>query len=696
MNKILVNSLKNLAIVALLLMCSNVFVSCEDEITDERRFTFTGQLISDYLKDNEEFSHFCKILQKASIGKKASGNMLTTLSTYGSYTCFAPTNKAIEEFLLEQSQDPKSGITSANVNELSQEAATEIAKNHIIEMGYRTIDVNGGNFPQYTMNRRPVELSTETNSQGQVVMLLNNKSVITKKDVEVENGYVQVIDHALNPSNNLLPDQLAMYENDFSLFSEALKATGWDEELRISDIDPNYDGTQTHPGLLSKAEGTAPYPEEWQQRYTLLVETDDLFADQTKNHLGEPITTIEKLEEFAQKFYGTEAPGEYKNRNNALNKFIAYHILDRRLYYKAKGLGGFIMEDYENGNFKSDVNTPDAHDRSDYFETMLQYSIIKVTRPKAGTELELDIVLNYAQEEGTELKNPDMDNHLNIVVLPSNKLGIEDFVSDTKNGTIHAIDKILIYNEQEMAGNVLNERMRWDITSFFPELTNNGVRWAFEDSKHKITYIPHNYCKRLEVLSATTNIFYLLPTGRVNLGGYANYQGDEFLIDGQYDFKYRIPYVPEGRYELRFGYSQSDKRGVIQIYLDGEICGIPVDLRNSAEAQAKIGWFDETEMTQNEILEKDKAMRNKGFMKGPASCHLDLQNPTSATGNMRFSKYCIRKIIGTFPLGKKEGGHWIRIKSVTENSTDEQFNQDYFEIVPTTVLSNPSKPEDQY
>ncbi len=695
MNKILVTSLKNLTIAALLLFCGNVFVSCEDEITDERRFTFTGELISDHLRNNEEFSHFCKILQKASIGKKASGNMLTTLSTYGSYTCFAPTNKAIEEFLHEQSQDPKSGITSDDVNDLTPEAATEIAKNHIIEMGYRTIDVNGGNFPQYTMNRRPVELSTETNAQGHVVMKLNNKSEIIRKDIEVENGYIQVIDHALNPSNNLLPDQLAIYE-EFSLFSDALKATGWAEEISYPEIDPNYDGTQVHPGLLTKAEGEAPYPEEWQRRYTLLVEPNDLFADPSKHHLDEPITTIEKLEEFAQKFYGTEAAGEYKNKNNALNKFIAYHIIDRRLYYKAKGLGGFIMEGYENGDFKSEVNLPTTHDRSDYFETMLQYSLMKVTRPKSGTELEYDIVINYAQEEGTELRNPDMDNHLNIVVQPSSKVEIEDFVSDTKNGTIHTIDKILIYDEDEMRGNVLNERMRWDITSFFPELTNNGVRWAFENSKHKITYIPQNYCERLEVLSPTTNIFYLLPTGRVSLGGYSNYQGDEFLIDGQYDFRYRIPYVPEGRYELRFGYSQSDKRGVIQIYLDGEICGIPVDLRNSAEAQAKIGWFDETGMTQNEILEKDKAMKNKGFMKGPASCHLDLKNPTSVTGNMRHSNQCIRKIIGTFPLGKKEGGHWIRIKSVTENSTDEQFNQDYFEIVPTTVLSNPSKPEDQY
>ena len=685
-------SLKNSAIVALSLFCANTFVSCEDNIPSERRFTFTGELISDHLKNNpEKFSSFCEILEKASIGKKASGNMLMTLSTYGSYTCFAPTNKAIEEYLLEQSQDPKSGITSPYLEELSDSMASVIAKNHIIEMGYRTIDVNDGNFPQATMSRRTIVLGTEA-VDGQVRLMLNSSANIIEKDIETENGYIQVIDKALNPSNNLLAEQIALY-GEFSLFSEALKATGWDEKISNFEIDPNYDGTLIDPGF--SPEGKAPYPKEWNKRYTLLAETNDIFEDPTKNHLGEPITDLAGLQRLAETFYGTEAQDDYKNPENALNKFIAYHILDRRLYYKSNsGPGGFIMENYENGNFKSDVNLPRAYDRYDYFETMLKYSIIKVTRPKAETEMEDEIVLNYSQEEGTMCIDPKMEEYLNVIVQPVDRLEIADFNGDAKNGTIHPINKILIYNENEMGGNVLNERMRWDIASIFPELTNNGVRWDFKTNDHKITYIPHDYCERLRVRSTTTKIYYLLPT-ETKMDTYSNYQGDELIIKGQYDFEYRLPYVPVGTYEIRFGYSQSSQRGVIQIYVDDNIAGIPVDLRSSGEAQAKIGWFNEKDMSHNEILENDKAMRNKGFMKGPASCHIDMANPSSPAGNMRYSDHCIRKIVGTYQLGQKEGGHWLRVKSVTENATTEEFNQDYLEIVPTTVITNPNKPEDQ-
>ena len=55
----------------------------------------------DHLKENEKYDNFCFILKKAKIGKKA-GNMLTTLSTYGSYTCFAPTNEAVDSFIAQQ------------------------------------------------------------------------------------------------------------------------------------------------------------------------------------------------------------------------------------------------------------------------------------------------------------------------------------------------------------------------------------------------------------------------------------------------------------------------------------------------------------------------------------------------------------------------------------------------------------------
>lgn len=691
MNKSFITNLKKFIFGAFVLTCGTGFVSCVENIPEENRFTFTGELIADHLENNPEFSMFCKILEKASIGEKASGNLLKTLSTYGSYTCFAPTDSAIEVFMSEQVKDPLSGITSTDVDDLTPAAATNIAKNHIIEMGYRTIDINYGIFPQVTMSRYSIPLSTAVDSiDGTVYVVVDNLSRVIKKDIETENGYIQVINKVINPSNLALPEQFKLYP-ELSIFTEALHKTGLSDSIREFEIDPDYDGLLFGPIKIQK-EGEAPYPEEWRQRYTILAETDSVFA-------ANNINDINDLQTFAEKFYTTECHKDsFTNPGHALNKFVAYHILDRRLHYASNsGPGGFIMENYVGGGgFKSEVNMPTSHDRYDYFETKLPYTLIKVTRPfskSSPEELKSELVINYAQENGTVCKDPNMQNHLNIVIIKSENSGIKNFNNQATNGTIHTLNKILVYNEQEMAGNVLNERMRWDVASLFPEFTNNDIRWAL-NTKYKITYIPNNYCKRLVVNSSDSYVYYLRPTG-TSLGGYPNYQGDELLVCGKYDFEYRIPYVPAGDYEIRFGYSQSNLRGVCQFYFDDQICGIPVDLRNSEEAKAKVGWFDESELSASEIMENDKAMRNKGYMKAPASYHLDQDNPDSPSGNMRYSELAVRKIVGTFKLDKSRD-YWLRFKNVTENSTDDQFNQDYLEIVPTTVITNPNKPEDQY
>ena len=94
MKKSFGTKMKVWALGALSIVASGAFTGCSDEIPEESRFTFTGELIADHLKNNpDKYENFCEILKKAKINKKG-GNMLTTLSTYGSYTCFAPTDKA--------------------------------------------------------------------------------------------------------------------------------------------------------------------------------------------------------------------------------------------------------------------------------------------------------------------------------------------------------------------------------------------------------------------------------------------------------------------------------------------------------------------------------------------------------------------------------------------------------------------------
>lgn len=706
MNKTLAKSLKVLAMSTMLLIPCSTFMGCDDEIDESNRFTFKGELIATHLQNNpDKFSNFAEILRKARIGDKASGNMLRTLSTYGSYTCFAPTNEAVEKFLQDQYNrylnGEDTGITGPTLEELSDSMATVIAKNHIIERGYRTIDIEGnGSFPRPTMNRRSTTISWPQDNDGQPYALINDHSRIITQDVQMENGFIQVISEVLNPSNKPVPELLIAHEG-FKIFGEALFLTGYDEYLRLHVIDKEYDNTDFEPNSGIGKEGKAPYPDEKRQRFTLFVEPDDVLANPANNHLNIPITTIDALVKFAEEWYGTEARGEYENPNNALNKFVAYHILDRQLQYStSSGPGGFIMENYTGNNgFNSEVNMPTYFDRYDYFETKLPYTMIKVTKPFTNPKLATELVINYAQEMGTVCKDPRMAKHINVVIERASdtqkRPGLEKFDQNSINGFIHAIDRILVYNEAEMAGNILNERMRWDVSSFFPELTNNGIRWASQDIS-KTTYIPDGYCERFKVLSNDTHVYYLHPHA-TSTGGYANYQGDELLVTGTYDFKYRIPHVPTGDYEIRFGFSQSDLRAVTQFYFDDKICGIPVDMKwTKNNTYVVMGWFKEideetgTALTEEEIIAKDKTMRNHGFMKGPASCHLEKGK------SMRESELAIRKIIGTYRLNNGTE-YWLRFKNVTENTDGkQQFNQDFLEIVPTTIISDPLKPEDIY
>lgn len=707
----MLRKVQTLVLASIAAVSAMTFIACDDEIDQSNRYTFKGELISTYLENNpEQFSNFTAILRQAKIGKNAerSGSVLKTLSTYGSYTCFVPTNEAVEAYLQQQYElyleGERTGIHSPYLEELSDSMALEIAKNHIIERGYKTTDINEGAFPMNTMNRRFTTVEFITNEEGRVYPFLNNSARIIDQDLEKENGYVQVVDAVLNPSNKLLHELIGSQEG-FSLFNQAIMATKLDtllakyhleyiEDGVVTEYDGTMDAKEVFGIALDSEPSASPYPKEYKQKYTVLIEPDELFHSKGINNLNDLVA-------FAEKWYGTAAKGDYTNPENALYKFIAYHIIDRQLLYSSStGPGGFIMENYENENYNSKVNLNQNFDSYEYYETMLPYTMIKVTKPYTNDQLKKEIVINYAQDGGTRIINPEMQEHINVIVERSGTTkkkypSLADFDQNALNGIIHTIDRIIVHNEDEIAGNILNERIRIDISAAFPELTNNGVRWDLSTpGVVVVTYIPPTFCKGLEVLNTDTEIFYFRPHA-TGLGSYANYQGDEFIVEGKYDFRYRLPHVPEGVYELRFGYPRGYYRGVCQFYVDGKIAGIPVDLRWRVEPKADeaVGWVSYDALSDDEIKQQDQAMRNRGFMKGPASIVLDAE---AEGGTMRDSEQSIRKIVGTFRFNK--GDHWMRFKDVTENSNGvmKQFDQDYIELVPTGVINNPLKPEDIY
>ena len=701
MNHKISKKLKALVLASMASVIGLGITGCDDEIDKSNRFTFKAELISTHLQNNpDKFSSFTSILSKAKRGNKSSGSILKTLSTYGSYTCFAPTNEAIDAFLAQEYEKylngENTGITDPSIEFLSDSMATVIAKNHIIEMGYKTIDISSGAFPGNTMSGRFTTVFWNNDEvTGQVYIMLNNSARIIAQDLEMENGYIQVIDGVLNPSNKLLPELIGSH-NSFSLFHEAIMLTGLDALLSQFEIDPEYDGTaESTARLASESNSKAPYPKYNNKRFTVLVEPDELYKS-----LG--YETIDDIIALANKWYTTTKTGapitdeirnDYTHRDNPLNQYVAYHIIDRQLKYSSStSPGGFIMENYVNEGYSSLVNLNQSFDSYEYYETMMPNTMIKVTKPYTNTELRNEIVLNYAQEMGTVARNPEMRNHMNVIVEKFENTitkypGLANFDQGARNGIIHVIDRILIYNEEEMHGNVLNERMRFDFGTLLPELTTNNVRYAPWPNAgtlcgHGEYEIPDGYAKNLKILNGDTHVFYTSP---YTWG--CNYLGDEFLAIGKYDFAYKLPPVPAGTYELRVGYTANGMRSITQFYVDNKICGIPVDLRIGA-TDARIGYkADVADDTENE--ENDRVMRNHGYMKAGNSFTSQWQSGDGKKTARSYSN-AIRKIITTMRF---EGEHWIRIKKV-DDIPNSQMNHDYIEIVPTSIV-NSYIPEDR-
>lgn len=584
---------------------------CNTDNVDEYYVTFTGDMIYSYLKSEpESFSEFIQIIDDVSLKGM--------LSAYGSYTCLAPTNEAIDNYLSSLGDN-------FTYDSLSYDEKDYIARTHIIPKEYLTSELVTGAIPTANMNQRYILINFTTDSAGSLVIKVNNDSKITEKDIEVYNGSIQVLDNVLSPSNAQIPDLIAENE-DASIFSAALVLTGLDDSLRLVE-DESYEPVDDFTGIYGT--GNVPSPEYRKYGYTVFVESDEVLA-------ANGINTLEDLKQYAASVYTSNSEvTDPTDERNSLNQFMAYHLLDKMVYYNS---------------FMYTTNSVDNVEHYEYQETMLSNTLMRVTDGNDGL-----------------LINDDEDREVDGVTILSPEDGVDQ---SAINGVFHFIDNILTYNDN-VETLLLNSRIRFDVTSLLPELMTNGIRGLSGEDY----CFPDGYFKNLD-FSSESRIYYLGPRTTWN-----DYQGDEIMALGSYDFTLRLPPVPAGTYELRFGYTANEKRGVAQFYVDSDPIGIPLDLRILA-TDSKIGWEEDSE-TSDDGVENDKMMRNRGYMKGP-----------DTYGSMYYDNFLLardnsgglRRIIGTFAFDNAEP-HYLRIKSVLEDD-DTQFHLDYLEFVPKSIYAS--------
>lgn len=589
----------------LLLLVVLAFTSC---IEKEQAFTtFTGDLIYSFLKKDTTYSEFVKVVDKA--GLKGM------LSAYGQYTCLAPTNNAFRRYY-------KSLGTNFSFTNLTEAQVDTLARMHIVQNTYLTYNLEVGVLPNSNMMQRFIEVKIDAMTMK---MVLNDSSQIVSKDNEVYNGVVQGIDRILQSSNFQLPDFIKS-NPQLSIFSEALVLTRLSDSLRKIE-DKNYKMLEGYNDDYQNRQVLQPTHRRF--AYTAFVESNELLKSYNIKNIADLIQKAKELYPSDNQY-----DNDYTNRNNSLNKFIAYHLINKII-----PLNKFFYSDNATKNY-----TPD-----EFLETMLPYHLIRASRVNS------QVTLNSGSTQTAHV--------------------LETGSKTTINGVYHFVDKILAYTEN-VEQSLTSTRFRFDVACLFPELTNNNMRGSrnvcqVRNSTGDSYNLNMGYCDYIKT-NKDTRIMY--QAGKKDQWG--EFQADDFEIIGPYDFTFRLLPVPPGTYELRYCYAVWVDRSTTQIYFDNKPIGIPIDLTILA-SNPKMGWIRDSETSDNGY-ENDKMMRNRGYMKGPTTI-------ISNGGPARDDSYKIRVVVGTFTFNNYEA-HTLRFKTVLQDAK-RNCTLDYFELVPKSVFS---------
>lgn len=665
--------------------------SCKEDIDESNLYTFTGETIEDFLANrSDQYSSFNYILSRVGYDK--------ILSAYGTYTCFAPNNKAVQEYIDSLYDDTSNkdfehnGMTSRGLEGLSDSLCNDIALYHLLSTEVMGVDLSNG-FTSSTLLGRIISASVDTLTSD---IKINNFSAITTMDNELENGVVHEIDNVLRRSNRLVAGELEQHP-EFSIFSQALNMTGLGDSLILEKKMAKYTVTNTYNFYV---------PEECRMGYTLFAESDETLA-------ANNINSIDELIEFANNAYARCADqgsgwydyyrnkgfqvstgNDYTSPTNALNMYVRYHILkyfvpyDKLVYSFNEVAKATLFE---------------------YYETMLPFTLMKVTRISGKRRLNRWVanstLTDRVAEEGSD----------NIRTVLREGIEVKNNNIMASNGFIHPIADMLVYDQAVPTG-VLNERLRFDDTALFPEMTSNSFRLISDAEVNALNAgktgsdgalggnyirIPEGFFDNLAFYNGENTRLYYLP-GQSN--GWSNYQGDEFNCMGAYDFAFRLPPVPDGTYELRMGYTANGNRGMLQFYLGRsreltsmKALDIPLDMRRvpvnnpdgSPDTNSGTGWSLYTN-TDDMGVESDANMHNLNWMRGPLYYTVGKGGSTVARANAQD----LRRIITKMQF--EQGEYWLRFKTVLPELTTSQFHLDYIELCPENVYNNNQYVEDMY
>ena len=282
--------LKKIYWMLLIVLCA----ACNDPYDGDTFVVFDTQPAATYLSSrSEDFSEWIHIMKYADLYNAV--NQATQR-----FTLFVPNNTAVQEFYTRR------GVSS--IEELGTEYARNLVSYHIIQdtINQATFIEKEGALAKRTVSDDVLMVSfgsAENGGGGMRSVYLNSEAHVLEFANPVSNGYVYVLGNTLTPLTESVYARISESGRPYTLLKSALDATGWGTELNII-----YDELKNDQGQTIKQK----------RNYTLLAVTDDVFHDAGVNNLADLTQLL-------------GASSDYTNPENALYKYVAYHILHFRM-----------------------------------------------------------------------------------------------------------------------------------------------------------------------------------------------------------------------------------------------------------------------------------------------------------------------------------------------------------------------------
>jgi hypothetical protein len=685
--------------------------SCKEDVDDTARYVFSEHTIVSYLEKYSdvygEYLNLINRVQVSTISKTTVGQLLTAR---GHYTVFAPTNEAVQDYLVHL-------VDTGLIARPSWDAFTDSLKldsirkvivyNSIIDCGdlgepYFTYDlpsVEGAEIGTTNMNDHKLSVYWK-GSEDSLCINSDCHVSVKNRDITLLNGVLHQVEKVIAPQDitarNYLQGVIDEQRQGFLVMARAIQACGLMDTLnaiRDEVYETLYQTGRIDPYLDCNTAGMGNYiaytPQHRKYGFTIFAESDEFWRSQGIDPLDPELPKklmqwiLDNRQYAADDSFTTDE--DYASEDNLLYQWTTYHILPVRLTADR-----LVIHQNEIGYNMSVKKL--ANPVIDYQVTMGRRRLMKLYESKYSDGVRLNRFprVDNGRTGSNDETGCDPDKVGNLV----NRDPASAVLNDMINCCIYTLDSPLSYND-EVRDNFHRERIRFDAMMMWPETTNSDIRKKelthSNVNNEQFAYIPpRSVYPYLDGLWLSDDCHFR----------YTNFWGanapnlfvDEILCTGRFEIMFRLPPVPRrGTYELRYVCLSQASRSIAQIYFGDDpdrlpVVGIPFDFRADVTAR-HIGAQPDTD-DEDYNTEMDKQLRNKGYMKGAKS----VCGSGNVSASSRYDNRCYRRIMLT-QFMDPDKTYYLKAKTVLETDQKEFF-LDYLEFCPKEVYDNPESPED--